>query len=1619
VRFPIRHALVLLSGLSPSGISPALGAACPQRAAQSTRETGEDSEPRPFRIPDHAAAKSRMDRAEEHASAGRWSEALAELQAVIEEHRGDLLAGERPLSRAGEPSLQPVHPGASRRARERLLRLPPQARALYRERHGLEAAAAFEGARERGDRRALAEVARRWPLTDAAQRAWWALGDLELERGEEDKARSAWGRGLSALLEVPDLDLPRARDWTEAQERLEKSQPSDEAAIQAPIQTSGQKESRAGALRRIALAREELEALESAPARSAPPQLADGLHPASTGLSSRPPVRELESWPEPFVLPEQPVQRLDALFPARAGDALLVSTSLRLLALHAWSGTLLWDSGEPAGWEDLSPRDRLDFFEGIDKDAALIAPAAGGRVALAVLQIPISFVESFKYSSNVPVTTRIPDRRLFAFDLESGRRLWSHEPPPGWDGESGGFTQRMSVAGPPTVCGTRVLAPCYRMQGRLDYHVGCFDLETGALLWSTALISGQRELNMFGRAEHEFSAPPLVVSGDRVIALTQLGTIAALDLFTGELLWETLYDQIPLPKNITGGFKALARRPVWKNAPPAIAEGVVVATPFDSDAMVGIELSRGGLLWSVRHDRIERIAGTSGIDLLVGARPGTVFVSGGDVAAISARSGLRLSAPDLLRWSYSDDDMQDGSPPWRPVLAGERIVIPLKGTRVEIDVETGRKTASAAWIPEGTGGNLVVGPGEVCALSIHRVAGWFDWDLLTERARAEISGHEDDSGRALALGRLLADRGAAEWQRGQADAARAHLAEAEAVLDRALAGETALAGESYAERSPLAVEMHRALRSQARLRAGLADRAGALAALRRARTLAPDATTLRDTLLEELALLRTADGGRDPAYADALAAVERCCADLPLVCDATPAETPDATHAPSPTLPRFVPMVGSIARRDWVPCEMPVGLWVLFERIAAASAGGDSPAELAGLHGVLERYAEIELPQGSAGALAGERIGRLVREGRSAGYEVFEARAQKLLDEALAARDAAKLARIGRLFPHSRAAERADDQQLAWAMESGDTASVARIVQAQIPLATPGSPGGGWRLADANEREVRVLLRLSSSFARAGNRELATELLRTLAVAHGGVRSDLDGDGGRTLAELAAGIARWTPPDPAPPPGRFRQVTREGQRLASDWEILGRFQLGEDASGESRDADEKVESYAALRTPITRDRRAVLVTALVVPSKGNPDVDLAFEEVPLALAPAPLGPAVVAWSRRTALAPGRILVATGAGVAAVDGQGHKTWEWRPDGAAPTSISLGCAAGIAIVSVDLYGGRRYLAALDAHSGVELWRVPILDPGLAALPLLSSNRVVLLPVQGRKRAVALDLFTGREALSFELDTPVRAAAPDDAWIEDDLLIVPWIQAGREPERNHVLAYDLASGERAWRVAFGDDLGARGPVAADRESPPDARELVAVLQRPRRTWLLVRSSIATAEKPASAAIYELSTRIGALSPLASVRIGASDRVLGLVRPGRLALSSTILFLLGGREGSHEARLRAVDLAGGEMWSQALTPAFEDLLQPSAPFSLMPQPALSDGAVLLAYSVMAKGGVPSLMTTIECLDRGSGRSLSSLSLSPVMGRCDSLKIFPLGGGLLVRGQGGVEVLR
>lgn len=1560
----------------------ALSFASPLRAqapASGDGAQGEEAfDPKPFRIRDIQAVRWQLDEVRGHIAGQRWSEAIDGLQALIEEHAADVLEGEIAQLPGGASATQPTHHGAAERARALLFTLPDAARDLYRARHEPEAQAALLHAWSALDRRTLWEVVRRYPLAPSAARAAWTLGDLAWERGEEVEAIAAWERALALALDGAELELTTPAAWQAALGRVR-----ERASLAASLP----------AIERRAQAASEWLARRDQ----------DG---ARATARPRPPSRDSDRWFEPVVLPSHPFTQANrpSLAAARSDDGLFVSTSLRVVALDTYTGGVRWRGEEPRGWAEISGRN--EFFKGIDIAQNTIAPAASPRAVVAALQIPVAFIKNADFQREIGITTQIPDRRLFAFDPETGRELWNHLPPPDWDGDSGDFVERMSIAGPPVIVGTRVLAPCYRIQGRIHYAVACFDLETGALLWSTDVISGQRELNMFGRHEREFCAPSLVVDGERVIALTQLGALACLDLYSGEVRWVTLYDQMPLLRN--RDFGAPPRAAPWRNQPPVIAGSTIVATPYDSWDLIGVDLASGKLLWSLSNKKGAAIAILSQgrVDQLVGARNDLVYLAGDRVIALRAPGGLASGPPNKSAWVFSSAAIDRDGGRARALLSEDRIVVPTDEVCLSVDLQSGHAVDEG--LPWGDGmdeGNVLLGERELFAVSNRRVCGYFDWGVLVQRARARLVDAPNDPGAGLALARLLANRGATEVSRGRSREARTALLEARQVL------ETLAPRTEGAAQAELSSELHRTLRALSRVQHDLAEPQEALASLRRARTLAPSAEELRDTLLEELRLerdgtLATSPRGDEVGRSDApgrraereaiYAALESCCAALPILCDSEPpsSEIENGSGDADPAEARFAfdPLVGATAREDLAPLELPLSLWALFAREREAIRARDSSREFELLHRILAEFADVPLVDVSAGELAHARIGELVSSGRTAGHEPFVRRAEEEYRAAEAAHDRARLVELARRYPFSPAARRANDARLDWAADGGDLAEVARILQAEL----------GLRMTrDAlDARGIELCVRLAETARRAGNTELADEMLRHLATLAPDARVTGSDGAPHTIAELARGIARapLRVALPPPEPGRFTSETRSllAPPIAGEHEIVAR--------GIPDDPALPGALVLGLTAPIVSPRRA---SALVAYAPGALDRPLWRAEIA-----SPGGPLEVTipggaspWTRHVAVSKGRVLVAREDGVVAFDERsGEVAWSWALGGPSPRAMTIAAQSGVLVLSTLCDDGGAYLHALDARTGALLWETGPQSNELVPDPLLSSHAVISVPLTSRSRVLARDLFTGREIANFELAFPASQRMRDEAWIEEDRLVVPRLRESAQSKSNRIVSYDLNTGRVAWSLSI-DEIA------------PDRRQLQQILQHHEKTYLVLGAAPGPNRASTQSGLYELSTSIGAVAPVHSIRLAPEDLIIGARGAARVRLAQSKLLVLSRSVNSDEARVRAIDLEGGELWSQPLGERWGSL----AYVALLPAPVWSDSSVaFLVWSANNREARARASAYVAFLDAQSGvkRETYRIDKTDNDGPSD-FSLYPLEEALVIRGPSRTEFLR
>jgi outer membrane protein assembly factor BamB len=595
---------------------------------------------------------------------------------------------------------------------------------------------------------------------------------------------------------------------------------------------------------------------------------------------------------------------------------------------------------------------------------------------------------------------------------------------------------------------------------------------------------------MFGRSVKEFSSSPLVVAGERVLAQTELGTLASLDLFSGRIQWQTTYRQIPLPK--TRSYQPPSRQLTWTRlAPPVVVGDVVVAAPSDSMEVLAVRLTTGAQLWAYTEDSLQgldRESEMQGFNHLLGADTDTLYLSGSKLSALHKAGGIGTNAPFNPRWTQPLD-RTDTAP--RALLAGDAVIAANEKLRVVHDRRTGAvmPTLTGGW-GGGEAGALCLEDGALFSLSAQGLSGYFDWQGQLERAR-RLADASAEAGPLRTAAELYLRHGTLQLEGGDAGGARTTLEEARVLFTRLRAkGGRADARDELACLRALAESLARLQRADE-----------ALILLAEARALAAGAKELSEVLFLEERVLRARGGPERIARLDE---IEACWGEQPL---------PGDVRAES--IRRWLADVSTSGASEPVSDSLPTVLWVALERAHEHELAGALAPALEDLHVALRHARGLALARGLPLAnLVNERIAHLLaRPGAEQAYAAIEARATELL--ASGGDNEAALEALNERYPHSRAAEQALGLLIERAALAHDAPAVARLVRTALAR-------GGL----SAERESALLLVLAQTLGQRGNaafeRSLVTALARSSPIqvspAHGG----------RTLADLAAEFAKET-----------------------------------------------------------------------------------------------------------------------------------------------------------------------------------------------------------------------------------------------------------------------------------------------------------------------------------------------------------------------------------------------------------------------------------------------------------------------------------------------------------
>jgi outer membrane protein assembly factor BamB len=1313
----LRFALVLALALLPDAASG--------RSAAQDPASDEPSGPARHQLPRSREIDTLAKRAARALDSGSVEEAAELLQRLMQADPGLVIeapdsattpVADSAADPAADSAQLPASLGVSVWARAQWERLPAQARRPSHARSRDEAAAAFAEALARGDAQALRATALRWPLEATAARAWLACGDLESASGRDQAAVRAWREAARLGLAFSTRDALRAS-------AAEDSGAS--ATADAPTRTLID---------------------PPRPPRAAVPE---GL------LSDLACAWTLNVPPGPYLRRSSGQDKYN-LWPCVEAGRVLYSNGIELCCADVSTGQRAWSSGEPAGWEDWREDERpSEFFRGADPEFAYIEPAAAHGIAVAALQVPWRDQENDSFQ-HITIMRPTPERRLFGFDLATGARLWSHEPPEDWDGESGAFEQRMRVAGPPLVAEGRVWAPFCRMSGRIEYHVGCFDLASGKRLWTTWVVSGQGELNMFNRYLREYCAAPLVLEAGRIYAQTNLGVLAALDADTGRALWSAEYDSIAQAPSRGMGEQ---RRPtVWRNSAPRLAAGLVLSTPTDAAELYALDAATGRRAWELPHARFTTARAQGALpSVLLGADESSVWLGGRVLGRWTRAAGLRAKGSLQAAWARVARPEDDGSP--RALLAGEVLLVPTASGPEWVDAADGNLRAPA---PDGwdrrANGNVLIAGARMYALSGWQLSTCLDWSALLEKTLQRLRGPAAAVA-ALELVDLRQQRARVLLERGRAESALAELDQLRLDLPA-----SASAADELRERlvevslreAEILASLGRDQEARARLEAALATTA----------------------LPQQRLLLQLAGFDLVPTeQADERTALLEGLARLPPELEVPPAAT--ALHAEE--LYGSVLSAAESAQRS-SDATLALATWLGLMRAAIAQQSAQPTAALQALQELLlAPAARADLTRFALWAPIAERMRALAAaaappsataEDSARGqpwHAAYEPRATAELDtlrHTADARRADDLADLRRRYPLSRAARDAEQQLCEWMLQAGDITGLA-------DLATELRA----RRSAITALERPVLEALSKALQTSGNPELAAALDSALRDTPGAPSASDRSSARAAPTPTPPAAAALTPPAPS---AELAQPLRDAVSVSMPCRLLGTFAWH---SANTRDSDAAEHDALAL---VWRNGRI----------EGWSPADL---ESPRWVAPlfADVPPNSVAASA------GRVCLSSEGSWIALDLASGEL-AWRSPAPGEDDCTLSSYSGIVLASASV-GGRQMLVAREARSGAELWSFTTNERLPWQTPVCGEGRIALLaPVSSTNaRLVVVDGLRGGLDGEYELGFPIEPAAAASAWIEEGRLCVPRFKRPRGQEQVLMRAYSLREGSLAWTL------------------------------------------------------------------------------------------------------------------------------------------------------------------------------------------------------------------------
>jgi outer membrane protein assembly factor BamB len=307
-----------------------------------------------------------------------------------------------------------------------------------------------------------------------------------------------------------------------------------------------------------------------------------------------------------------------------------------------------------------------------------------------------------------------------------------------------------------------------------DCYIVCLSARTGDYRWSTYVGSAMRSYDGTGGGSQD--ASQLALADGRVLFMSNLGTVGALDPADGRVVWLAGYTR----DGSEGNMEAFQRRQFaqmngedqsnrapahpWARNPVIVSGGKVFAMPTDSrnlfvfDAETGVELKRLPMTGLDKTD-VSPIQPDNSVvaDVILGVRGEIVYVSSfksvfaldwNAANPIHPQSAIRAQRENLAGYSSSIPEPQNNRLCGRGFLTADSLFISSKQQLYELDPD--KMSIRSVYPAQGSftngqvPGNIIVTSQNVIVAGQERVDTYTDLKLVRVKFDRQIAAKPDD-----------------------------------------------------------------------------------------------------------------------------------------------------------------------------------------------------------------------------------------------------------------------------------------------------------------------------------------------------------------------------------------------------------------------------------------------------------------------------------------------------------------------------------------------------------------------------------------------------------------------------------------------------------------------------------------------------------------------------------------------------------------------------------------------------------------------------------------------------------------------------------------------------------